>query len=128
MPLSEKKIPLLGEIAAGQPIFASEQYECYSPADDYGADFCLRVHGYSMVGAGIQDGTVVFILKQEDVDDGDIAAVLIDDEATLKRVYHSADSITLVAENPKYKPLVYTKKQSKNIRILGKAVSFTAKL
>ena len=128
MPLSSKKLPLLGDIAAGQPIFAAEELNYYSPVDDCGADFCLRVHGDSMTGAGIKDGDVVFIRKQDDVDDGDIAAVLVDDEATLKRVYRSADSITLVSENPKYKPLVYTKKQSKNIRILGKAVSFTARL
>ncbi len=128
MKISKKKLPLLGEIAAGQPIFASEEYEYYSPVDDCGADFCLRVHGDSMTGAGIKDGDVVFIRKQESIDDGEIAAVLVDDEATLKRVYQAPDSITLVSENPKYKPIVYTKKQAKNIRILGKAVSFTTKL
>ena len=128
MKISGKKLPLLGNIAAGQPIFAAEEYEYYSPGDDSGADFCLRVQGDSMTGAGIKDGDVVFIRKQDSVDDGEIAAVLVDDEATLKRVYHSSDSITLVAENPKYKPLVFTKKQSKNIRILGKAVSFTTRL
>lgn len=128
MYISRKKLPLLGEIAAGIPTYAQEEIEYYSPQDDGGADFCLRVHGDSMTGVGIKDGDIVFIKKQETVDDGDIAAVLIDDEATLKRVYQSPDSITLVAENPKYKPMVYTKKQGKIIRILGKAVSFTTKL
>lgn len=128
MHISGKKLPLLGEIAAGIPKFADEEIDYYSPADDDGADFCLRVHGDSMTGAGIKDGDIVFIRSQSAVDDGDIAAVLVDDEATLKRVYTSPDAVTLVAENPKYKPMVYTKKQGKSVRILGKAVSFTTKL
>jgi len=128
MLIKKDTLPLVGSIAAGEPIFAEEEVEYYSPAQDGGADFCLRVHGDSMTGAGIKDGDVVFIRKQETVDDGDIAAVLIEDEATLKRVYISPDTITLVAENPKYKPMVFTKNQGKNIRILGKAVSFTTRL
>ena len=126
--ISKKKLPLLGEIAAGKPIFAKEEVEYYSPGEDAGADFCLRVHGDSMTGAGIKDGDIVFIRKQETVDDGEIAAVLVDEEATLKRVYLSPDSVTLVSENPKYKPMVYTKNQGSSIRILGKAVSFTTRL
>lgn len=117
------RIPLLGKIAAGQPILASEECEFFSPIDDTRADFCLRVRGDSMVGAGIKDGDIVFIRKQECVDDGEIAAVLVEDEATLKRVYVTDDTVTLISENPKYKPMVYTKKQCKNIRILGKAVA-----
>ncbi len=128
MYISKKRVPVVGDIAAGIPIYAAEQVDYYSPVEDDGADFCLRVHGDSMTGAGINDGDIVFIRKQETVDDGDIAAVLIDDEATLKRVYTSPDSVTLVAENPKYKPMVFSKEQGKNVRILGKAVSFTAKL
>ena len=116
-------LPLLGKIAAGQPILAEEECEFFSPIDDTRADFCLRVRGDSMIGAGIKDGDIVFIRKQESVDDGEIAAVLVDDEATLKRVYVTDDAVTLIAENPKYKPMVYTKKQCKNIRILGKAVA-----
>ena len=119
----EGGIPLLGKIAAGQPILAEEECEFFSPIDDTRADFCLRVRGDSMIGAGIKDGDIVFIRKQESVDDGEIAAVLVDDEATLKRVYVTDDAVTLIAENPKYKPMVYTKKQCKNIRILGKAVA-----
>ena len=119
----EGGLPLLGKIAAGQPILAEEDCEFFSPIDDTRADFCLRVRGDSMIGAGIKDGDIVFIRKQESVDDGEIAAVLVDDEATLKRVYVTDDAVTLIAENPKYKPMVYTKKQCKNIRILGKAVA-----
>lgn len=128
MQISKKKLPLLGDIAAGNPIFAEEEIEYYSPGDDTGADFCLRVHGDSMTGAGIKDGDIVFIRKQETVENGEIAAVMIDDEATLKRVYISEDSVTLVSENPKYMPMVYTMAQGKSIHILGKAVSYTTKL
>jgi len=117
------RLPLLGKIAAGQPILASEECEYFSPIDDTRADFCLRVRGDSMIGAGIKDGDIVFIRKQPSVDDGEIAAVLVEDEATLKRVYISDDAVTLISENPKYKPMIYTKKQCKNIRILGKAVA-----
>lgn len=120
---SSGRLPLLGKIAAGQPILASEECEFFSPIDDTRADFCLRVKGDSMVGAGIKDGDIVFIRKQDCVDDGEIAAVLVDDEATLKRVYLTDDTVTLISENPKYKPMIYTKKQCKNIRILGKAVA-----
>lgn len=117
------RLPLLGKIAAGQPILAEEECEYYYPIEDARADFCLRVRGDSMTGAGIKDGDIVLIRKQESVDDGEIAAVLVEDEATLKRVYISDDAVTLISENPKYKPMVYTKKQCKNIRILGKAVA-----
>lgn len=128
--IKEKKagLPLLGKIAAGQPILASEECEFFSPIDDTHADFCLRVRGDSMIGAGIKDGDIVFIRKQDAVDDGSIAAVLVDDEATLKRVYISDDAVTLISENPKYKPMVFTKKQGKSIRILGKAVAFHSNL
>lgn len=117
------RLPLLGKIAAGQPILAEEDCEYYYPVEDARADFCLRVRGDSMIGAGIKDGDIVLIRKQEAVDDGEIAAVLIEDEATLKRVYITNDAVTLISENPKYKPMIYTKRQGKNIRILGKAVA-----
>lgn len=116
-------LPLLGKIAAGQPILATEDCEYFSPISDTKADFCLKVKGDSMIGAGIKDGDIVFIRKQDSVDDGEIAAVLVEDEATLKRVYISDDAVTLISENPKYKPMIFTKKQCKNIRILGKAVA-----
>ena len=103
------KLPLLGKIAAGQPILATEDCEYFSPIDDTRADFCLKVKGDSMIGAGIKDGDIVFIRKQESVDDGEIAAVLVEDEATLKRVYITKDAVTLISENPKYKPMIYTK-------------------
>ena len=77
-----------------------------------------------MINARILDGDIVLIRQQPDVDDGEIAAVLIDDEATLKRVYHISGGVTLVAENPAFAPLTFTERDYVNIRILGKAVAF----
>ena len=90
------------------------------------ADFCLKAKGDSMIGARIYDGDIVFIRKQEMVDDGEIAAVLIGDEATLKRVQYNPEEneLLLFAENPKYKTMRYTGEELNHIRILGKAVAF----
>lgn len=125
-PIETKKFPLLGNIACGKPIFADEQFEAYVEAGaNIKADFCLRAKGDSMIGARIYDGDIVFIHKQEMVDDGEIAAVLIDDEATLKRVYYDQESgvLQLFAENPKYKTMRFTGEELDHIRILGKAVA-----
>jgi len=128
-PVTKKALPVLGNIAAGQPIFAEEHFEGYACADeDTQADFCLRVKGDSMINARIYDGDIVFIHSQPDVEDGEIAAVLIDDEATLKRVYKLDDRIILRPENPIYKPLEYKAGCGKDIRILGKAVAFQGKV
>lgn len=130
-PVKLKKFPLLGEIACGEPIFADEDRESFIMADmDIRADFCLRAKGDSMINARIYDGDVVFIQKMPMVDNGEIAAVIIDDEATLKRVYYYPENniIQLVAENPKYNPLVYQNEELNYIRILGKAVYFMSAL
>lgn len=122
--IETRNFPLLGTIAAGEPMVAEEHFEGYVVAGaEIHADFCLRIKGDSMIGARILDGDIVFIRQQPDVEDKEIAAVLIDDEATLKRVYKRSDGIILVAENPAYKPIVCQPPCS-NIRILGKAVSF----
>lgn len=85
-PIQLKRFPLLGEIACGEPIFADENKESFVMADmDIRADFCLRAKGDSMINARIYDGNLVFIKEMPMVDNGDIAAVIIDDEATLKR-------------------------------------------
>lgn len=126
-PLKTKKVPLLGDIACGEPIFANEEYGSFiSTTDDLDVDFCLRAVGDSMIGARIYDGDIVFVRKQSSVDNGEIAAVLIDDEATLKRVYYYADKNKLVLspENPKYEPFVYIGEELSEVRILGKAVAF----
>ena len=120
-----KRVPLLGTIAAGCPLFAEENIEEYIEINDsIRADFCLRVQGDSMIGARIYDGDLVFIRKQPDVADGGIAAVLVDDSATLKRVYKDRGAIRLHSENPKYRPMVFTADNCDSIRILGKAVAF----
>lgn len=126
-PITVKKFPLLGNIACGKPIFADEHFEAYVEAGaNIKADFCLRAKGDSMIRARIQDGDIVFIHKQEMVDDGEIAAVLIDDEATLKRVYYDQENgiLQLFAENPQHKTMRFTGEELDHIRILGKAVAF----
>ena len=127
IPISVKRLPILGEIACGKPIYAEEDHESYAAADtNLDADFCLRAHGDSMVGARINDGDIVFIRSQNSVDNGEIAAVIINDEATLKRVYYYPEEgkLVLSPENPRYAPLVYIKEELDSIKILGKAVAF----
>ena len=126
-PIKLKRFPMLGEIACGEPVFADEDKEHYVMADmDIHADFCLTAKGDSMINARIYEGDIVFIKEMPIVENGDIAAVIIDDEATLKRVYYypNDNMLQLVAENPKYKPLIYQGEELNHIRILGKAVYF----
>lgn len=126
-----KRFPLLGEIACGEPIFAQEDKENFIMADmDINADFCLTAHGDSMINARIHDGDIVFIKQMPIVDNGDIAAVIIDDEATLKRVYYypQKNKLVLSPENPKYEPFVYVNEELDQIHILGKAVYFMSPL
>lgn len=125
--IEKKKIPLLGDIACGKPIYADENRESYVIAGtDINADFCLRARGDSMIGARILDGDIVFIQHMEMVRNGEIAAVIIGDEATLKRVYYYPEKGKLVLnpENPKYEPLVYVGEELNEIHILGKAIAF----
>lgn len=128
IPMPEmRKIPLLGTIACGAPIFADEHMdgEVDIPSSIH-ADFALRCKGDSMINARIFDGDIVYIRKQETVENGEIAAVLIDNEATLKRVKLYDDHISLEPENPMYKPLVFWNEEMNEVRILGKAVAFTS--
>ena len=127
MPISVKKLPILGEIACGEPIYAAEEHESFVAADGgLDADFCLRAHGDSMIGARIMDGDIVFIRQQDSVDNGEIAAVIINDEATLKRVYYYPEEgkLVLSPENARYAPLVYVGRELELIKIIGKAVAF----
>ena len=119
------KVPLLGTIACGEPILAEENLDGYvEMPEELHADFCLRCHGDSMTGARIMDGDVVFVRQQTDVENGEIAAVLINDEATLKRVYKSTGKVILQPENPRYEPLMFVGEEIAQLRILGKAVAF----
>ena len=126
-PLQRKRIPLLGEIACGEPIFCNEGRESYIAAGtDIKADFCLIARGDSMTGARIMDGDIVFIQKDAELVNGQIYAVAIDDEATLKRVYYdeTAQELRLLAENPKYPTMVYAGEKLDHVHILGKAIAF----
>ena len=131
MPLQLKRFPLLGEIACGEPVLADEHIEIYIAAGaDLQADFCLRAKGDSMTGARILDGDIVFVRKQDAVEDGEIAVVLIDNEATLKRVYFDREEsvLSLHAENPAFRPMHFSGSRLDQIRILGKAVAFQSAL
>jgi len=122
-----RKVPLIGAIACGAPILAEEHIEGHVdiPAQIH-ADFALICKGDSMINARIFDGDIVYIRQQETVENGEIAAVLIDNEATLKRIRLFNDHIILEPENPMYKPMVYWNEDMNAVRILGKAVAFTS--
>ena len=127
MPMSVRQLPVLGDIACGMPIYAEERHESFVVASDkLNADFCLTARGDSMVGARIYDGDIVFIRSQSTVENGEIAAVVINDEATLKRVYYypAEGKLILSPENPRYAPLVYVGEELSAVKIIGKAVAF----
>lgn len=120
-------IPLVGTIACGTPILAEQNIERMILLPDMvKADFALRCKGNSMVNAGINDGDIAFIRSQKMVENGEIAAVQITDfdtEATLKKVYISDTSITLVAQNPEFEPLTFTGEEMNRVTIVGKCVA-----
>jgi repressor LexA len=127
MPMPKmKKVPLIGAIACGDPITALQNREGdVNVPENVRCDFALKCHGDSMVGAGIHDGDVVYIHIQPEVENGEIAAVRIGDEATLKRVYYSGDTLTLMPANAAYAPLVYTGETLNEVKIEGRAVGWT---
>jgi repressor LexA len=130
-PLRLCRYPILGEIACGAPILAVEDPDAgYVTAAETNADFCLTAKGDSMIGARIFDGDEVFIQQTDLVENGEIAAVVVDGEATLKRVYYYPEEQKLVleAENPDYDPLVFIGPDLETVHILGRAVAFQAKL
>lgn len=123
----KRSFPMLGTVACGKPIMADQQYDSFILADaDIDADYCLTASGDSMINARIFDGDIVFVKKQDMVDNGDIAVVIIDDDVTLKRVFYYPETQTLrlQAENPQYKPFVFTGEELEHVHILGKAVFF----
>lgn len=114
-------IPLLGSIAAGSPILAEQNIEDYFNLDKkIKADFCLRIKGDSMININIMDGDIDFIKKQEDLENGEVGAVLVEDSATLKRFYRMNGEVYLQSENPAYKPIVIS---SGEVMVLGKMVA-----
>ena len=121
-----KKVPLIGAIACGDPITATENREGeIDVPEDIRCDFALRCKGNSMIGAGIHDGDAVYIRIQPEVENGQIAAVRIGDEATLKRVYLHTDYIELRPENPDYESIIRRREEMNDVHIEGKAVGYT---
>lgn len=122
-----QKIPLVGQIACGIPILAEQNVEDYVDLPGHiRADFALTCKGESMIGAGIRSGDIVYIRQQEEVENGQIAAVMVGgDEATLKRVYTKPGVVQLVAENPNIAPAVFIGKEAEQIHIIGLAVAYT---
>lgn len=124
-----RMVPVIGRIACGVPILAKENVEGYAELDKrVHADFALRCVGDSMINAHIFDGDLVFVKKQDDVDNGEIAAVVIEDEATLKRVYKYPNRLELRPENPLCEVLQFEGPDLEQIRIIGKAVAFLGKV
>ena len=132
IPLTKvRRIPLIGKIACGAPILATQNVEeMLLLPDNVKADFALTCKGDSMIDARIHDGDIVFVLSQEEVENGEIAAVRIGDEATLKRFYRKGDTVILQPENKNYEPLVFSKDEinSSDIEIIGKATYFLSKI
>lgn len=120
IPISKvKTIPILGEIACGDAIWTNENYDGYFSLDgSMDADFILVARGDSMIDAGIEDGDKCFIKKVEVVDNGKIAVVLLDDSATLKRVYRTETGWILQPENKDFMPIII----DGDIHILGELV------
>ncbi|MFS8651433.1 MAG: transcriptional repressor LexA [Caldibacillus sp.] len=118
------KLPIVGTISCGNGVIAYEDIEGYEEVPrswlNGGEYFFLRAKGDSMINARIMDGDLLMIRRQDDVENGDIAAVLIDGEAVLKRVYKTDDTIILQSENPMYKPIILNKNDMKDVRIIGK--------
>lgn len=128
-PIELKRFPMLGDIACGVPKYTNEDRESYVMAGtNINADFCLRASGDSMVGARILDGDIVFIRKQDMVENGEIAAVVVnnDSEATLKRLYYYPDKgeLILKPENPAYEDLIFSGNELNQVHVLGKAMAF----
>lgn len=118
-----KQVPVLGEIACGQPILAEQNHiGTAAIPEGVNADFALICRGDSMVNARINNGDIVFIRRQPVVENNQIAAVRIGNEATLKRVRFAGNSIVLWPENPKYAPIIVT--EDMDVEIMGLAVCF----
>lgn len=123
--LNAKRVPIVGQIAAGPALLAEQNIEGYFMVDEaVDVQFGLRVRGDSMIGARILDGDIVFVHTQPTVDNGEIAVVMVDNEATLKRFYRLEGSALLRSENPAYKDIVINRKDKRDVRVIGKAIFF----
>lgn len=117
-----RSVPLVGRVTAGQPILAIENIEDYLVMPQsmiHGDDvFCLRVQGESMIDAGIMDGDIVVLRQQDTADNGDIVVALMEDEATLKRIFYEDDRVRLQPENPTMQPIY-----ADSVAVLGKLIA-----
>ena len=114
------RMPVLGRVAAGLPIFAQENIEGYV-ADDFddGEEyFALRVHGDSMTAAGIADGDLLVVRKQPNAENGEIVVAMIEDEATVKRIYFEKNRVRLQPENPYMEPIY-----AEEVTVIGKVIA-----
>jgi repressor LexA len=120
-------VPIVGRVTAGQPILAVENVDDYFPLPRSLAgeaeSFMLRVSGDSMVGAGILDGDYVIVRKQQAAANGEIVVAMIDDEATVKRLFRADGRVRLEPDNPAYEPIV-----SDCVAILGKVIGLVRKI
>ena len=121
-----RKVPLVGSIACGTPILAPQNIDGSVDApEDIRCDFALRCKGDSMIDAGIHDGDAVYIRIQPEVENGEIAAVRIGEEATLKRVYYDGTTLTLMPANVAFAPMIFTGPQLEEVHIEGRVVGWT---
>jgi len=124
-------IPIVGRVQAGEPILAVENIDGYINLDrslvSSGDVFLLRVQGDSMIEAHIQDGDFALVKPQPNAENGEIVVALIEDEATIKRIFQKRDLIRLEPANPKMVPIV-VKKGEKKVTIVGKVVGIFRKL
>ena len=128
-PIELKRFPMLGEIACGKPKYTNEDRESYiMSGTNIDAEFCLKAVGDSMINARILDGDIVFIRKQDIVENGEIAAVVVNNEseATLKRVFYYPEKSLLILkpENPAYEDFIFQNEELNEVHILGKAIAF----
>lgn len=123
--LPMRRVPILGPVAAGQPIPALREYDEYIDIPDTGGryDAALRVQGDSM-SPHFKPEDLVFIRYCDDVLDGQVAAVALDDTVVLKKVYHIPSGVNLISENPAYSPMIFTEEDCANIHIIGLAAGF----
>lgn len=122
--LTLKSVPVIGKVAAGEPIYADENHTAVIPAPSK-ADYALEIVGESMAPTYLP-GDIIYIREQPDVDyPGQVAVVLLDDEATVKHVYKQKDGLMLISDNPAYEPMLKAYADYSTIRILGKVCGFT---
>lgn len=127
--VTTRSFPVLGSVSCGMPVLMAEEHEVQISADiDIKADFILFAKGDSMIGARIHDGDIVFVRRQMTVENGQIAVVAIDNEATLKRFYRYSDLIVLRAENPSYPDIEIRPADGKEVHILGLAIRVQGEL